>query len=71
MVMNNNTIMGVVTITDAEIGEVSLQKKVSILKATKKKAAAIIRGMAIFFWHEQPGNQNNSIACCTHNKIKP
>jgi hypothetical protein len=53
IIAESTTIMGVVTImTDAEIGEVRLiHKKVSILKATPKKAAAIIRGksfMAIF-----------------------
>ena len=47
MADNINTIIGVVTIiTAAEIGEVKLNplKKVSMFKATPKKAAAIILG---------------------------
>jgi hypothetical protein len=74
----SSTIIGVVTmITDADMGEVRLNplKKVSMLKATPKKAAAIIRGKslkAIFsFGMNNQESQNNSIAPVTRNKIKP
>jgi hypothetical protein len=73
-----NTIIGVVTIiTDADMGEVRLNplKKVSILKATPKNAAAIILGKslkAIFsFGINSQESQNKSIAPLTLSKIKP
>lgn len=72
------TIIGVETmITAALMGEVRLNplKKVSILNATPKKAAAIIRGKsfsAIFsFGVNNQTSQNKSIEPPARNKIKP
>jgi hypothetical protein len=72
------TIMGVVTIkTDAEIGEVKLKplKKVSILKATPKKAAAMIRGkslLSIFsLGRKSQISQNKITELPTRKTIKP
>ena len=73
-----NTIIGVETIiTAALMGEVRLNplKKVSILNATPKKAAPIIRGKslrAIFsFGIKSQISQNNSTEPPTRNRIKP
>lgn len=73
-----STIIGVHTmITAADIGEVKLNplKKVSILKATPKKAAATILGKsatAMFsLGIKSQVNQNNTTEPPTRNKIKP
>jgi hypothetical protein len=73
-----NTIMGVVTIiTAAEMGEVKLNplKKVSMLSATPKKAAAIIRGKScrLIFSLEPKReiSQNKIVAPKTRIKINP
>ncbi len=70
--------MGVVTIkTEADIGEVRLNplKKVSILKATPKKAAAMIRGKSersIFsFGINNQMSQNKITEPPTRKTIKP
>lgn len=72
------TIIGVVTIiTDADMGEVRLNplKKVSILNATPKKAAAIIRGKSfksIFcFGIKSQINQKSNVEPLTRSNIKP
>jgi hypothetical protein len=68
---STNTIMGVVYhYTDAEIGEVRLLKKVSILKATPKKSGSynsrkILNGNFSF---GNNNNQNNSIALAAMDK---
>jgi hypothetical protein len=72
------TIMGVVTIkTEAEMGEVKLNplKKVSMLNATPKKAAAIIRGKSarsIFsLGKKNQINQNSTTDPPTRKTMKP